>query len=133
MSGKLIHGVKYISIANNNDLKKKSLEDNLCFTLRDIFWHADSTDTACQANYYNSMLTNNICFEERSDSFQYKKLEKHELEKISRWLNNIKKNGWFEFLEGDREEEDKYMKFDDWWVEFINLRELIIDRLNSTF
>lgn len=31
MSGKLINGVKYISIANNNDLKKKSLEDNLCF------------------------------------------------------------------------------------------------------
>lgn len=109
-------------------------------TLRDIFWNADSTDTCFQANYYNSMLTNNIRFEERSDSFQYKKLEKHELEKISRWLNNIRKNGWFEFLEGegeedkeeeDEEEEDKYMTFDDWWIEFINLRELIIARLND--
>jgi hypothetical protein len=80
MSGRLINGIRYMYIS-----------DNLYFTLRDIFWNADSSDTCMKVNGYNGMLTNNICFEERSDSFQYKKLEKTELEKISRWLNYIKK------------------------------------------
>lgn len=129
-----MNGIKYMYIGHNNDLKKKSLEDKLYFTLRDIFWNAGPSDVCMTANAYNAMLTNNICFEERSDCFQYKKLEKDELEKISRWLKYIKKNGWVEFLapeEGEEIIEEEYMKFDDWWVEFINLRELIDTRLNN--
>jgi hypothetical protein len=37
-----------------------------------------------------------------------------------------------ELEEGEEIIEDEYMKFDDWWVEFINLRELLDTKLNNT-
>jgi len=69
MSGRLINGIKYMYINDDNDFKKKSLEDNIYFTLRDIFWNCDSPDTCFEANYFNGRLTNNICFEERTERF----------------------------------------------------------------
>ena len=129
MSGRLINGVKHIYINDDNDLKKKSLYDNVYFTLRDIFWNCDSQDTCIQANYFNGCLTNNICFEERTEKFQYSN-ELHQtdyVERLQRWLKRFNPN-YFEFLEleeGEEIEDEAYMKFDDWWVQFINLRQLI--------
>lgn len=41
---------------NDNTLKSKSLEDNVYFTLRDIFWNGDY-DQCISANYYNGITT----------------------------------------------------------------------------
>ena len=48
MAGKIIDGVKYILLYNENYPKNKSLEDNVYFTLRDIFCNADINDVLQQ-------------------------------------------------------------------------------------
>jgi hypothetical protein len=96
-----------MGLLNNNDFKKLSLNDNVYFTLRDIFANADTYDICIQANYYNSMLTNNISFEERNknESFQYSDVleQKEYVKKLQSWL--------------------KY--FDIWWIQFEELKKLI--------
>ena len=39
--GILSNGIKYVELMNDNELKNKSLEDNVYHTLRDIFANAD--------------------------------------------------------------------------------------------
>ena len=129
MAGRLINGIKFMYINDDNDFKKKSLEDNVYFTLRDIFWNCNSTDTCDQSNSYNYRLTGGICFEERTDKFKYTNVlyEKDYVERLQRWLNNFNQY-YFEFIELEKGEEidgEAYMKFDEWWVQFINLRQLI--------
>ena len=127
--GRVINGVKYIHLMNDNEFKKKSLEDNVYFTLRDIFANADSADTCFEANYFNGRLTNNIRFEERTERFQYSNelYQKYFVEKLKSWLKyfNI---SYFEFEEPEEDEQidmKEYMKWDDWWGQFINLRQLL--------
>jgi hypothetical protein len=130
MSGLLINGIKYISIMENNDFKKKSLNDNVYFTLRDIFWNSMSADTVFQANNFNEKLSGGICYEYRPDNFNYTNVlyeDKNYLYKLLKWFKKININ-YFDFLEPEHDEEidiKKFMKFDDWWVQFINLISLI--------
>jgi hypothetical protein len=56
---------------NDNQFKKKSLYDNVYFTLRDIFANADSADIIMEANGFNRRLTDGICFEVRTERFKY--------------------------------------------------------------
>jgi len=44
MAGRIINGIKYIELLNDNNLKNKSFEDCVYFTLRDIFWNVDARD-----------------------------------------------------------------------------------------
>jgi hypothetical protein len=69
MSGRSINGTKYIYLNYPNDFKNKSLEDNVYFTLRDIFWNGDSKQCTT-ANHYNSIIANKP-FEERNEEFRY--------------------------------------------------------------
>ena len=89
--GRLINGVKYIHLMNDNEFKKKSLEDNVYFTLRDIFANADSADTIMEANYFNGRLTGCICFEERTERFQYSNElhQKDYVERLQRWFKTF--------------------------------------------
>jgi len=127
--GRIIDGVKYICLMNCNDFKKKSLYDNVYFTLRDIFANADSADTIIEANYFNGRLTNNICFEDRTEKFRYTNVlyEQDYVERLQRWLKYFGIY-YFEFEELEEDEEidmNKYIKWDDWWVQFEELRDLI--------
>lgn len=127
MSGRIINGIKYIYIHNDNEFKKKSFEDNVYFTLRDIFNNADSCDTIMKANYLNDLLTGNISFEERDNTFQYLNIyDKEYLSKLIIFLKHFTEY-WFEFIEPENEEIQmkKYMKFDDWWIQFQELRKII--------
>lgn len=133
MSGRLINGIKHMYINDDNDFKKKSFEDNVYFTLRDIFWNAGSPDTCYQANDFNISLTGRIYFEERTDKFEYTNVlyEKYYVERLQRRLKRFN-HYYFEFEEPDEEiDMDKYMKFDDWWFQFEELRNLIC--FNSSF
>ena len=100
MSGRLINGIKHMYINDDNDFKKKSLEDNIYFTLRDIFWNCNSADTCFEANSFNNRLTGGIYFEERTDKFKYTNVlyEKDYVERLQRWLKYFS-NYYFEFLE----------------------------------
>jgi len=108
--------------------KKKSLYDNVYFTLRDLFWNSNSADTCFQANNFNHDLTDGIYFEERTEGFQYtnKLHQKYYVERLQRWLKRFNPN-YFEFLEVEElaYEDEAYMKFDEWWVQFEELRKLI--------
>jgi len=127
--GRIIDGIKYINLMNDNDFKKKSLYDNVYFTLRDIFANAESADTIMEANYFNGRLTNNICFEDRTERFEYTNElhQKYYVERLQRWLKHFDIH-YFEFEEPEEDEQidmKEYMKWDDWWIQFIELRQLI--------
>ncbi len=139
MAGRLIDGIRYVGLMNDNSFKSKSLEDNVYFTLRDIFWNGE-VDDIFSANHYNGLLTNNVSFEERDKNFEYTNLlydyNSDYTKKLYNWLLRLtgyklttKPNGWkdgmFEFQEVEEDEEidmTQYMKYDDWWDQ---LQELI--------
>jgi hypothetical protein len=68
---RLISGTKYLKLHNPNEFKQKSLEDNVYFTLRDIFLNYGIVDYVMRSNYFNSELSSNISFEERDIDFKY--------------------------------------------------------------
>jgi hypothetical protein len=139
MAGRLIDGIRYVGLMNDNSFKSKSLEDNVYFTLRDIFWNG-CPDDCFAANHYNSLLTNCILFEKRGANFEYTNiLYDYNLDytkKLYDWLSCLtgykltsKPNGWkdsmFDFENPDEDDEidmSRYMKYDDWWDQ---LQELI--------
>ena len=127
--GLIINGVNYMCLMNDNNLKKKSLYDNVYFTLRDIWANANSFDICYDVNLWNDDLTGGISFEERTNHFQYtnKLHQKDYVEKLHKWLQKINIY-YFEFQEPEEGEEidmKEYMKFDDWWVQFEELRKLL--------
>ena len=130
MPGVLLNKIKYIKLCNDNDFKKKSLYDNVYFTLRDIFANAASCDDFMEANIYNKQLTGGITFENRTEMFEYNNVleQPYFVECLLTYLNTFENDTWFEFTEPDDEEdidETTYMKFDDWWFQFEELRRLI--------
>jgi len=135
MNTRIFNDIKYLQLANENHLKNKSLEDNVYFTLRDIFANVSGLDYCMEANGFNSKLTNGIYYEERKD-FTYTNVlnDKTYVKELSVWLSYIDKSDFeFEAIEDteDTEEKEWYfdtrnlMKFDDWWLQFEELKNLI--------
>jgi hypothetical protein len=130
-----INNKKYICLHNDNNLKHLSLEDNVYFTLRDIFSNGDTYDTIIHANNFNEKLTNDIRYEDRTPDFKYtNKLNEYGYVKLLKnWLNYIKKYH-FDFYSFDNKERKckreiifgtlkyNYMDFELWWNQFNDLR-----------
>ncbi len=133
MAGRLIDGNRYVGLMNDNTFKSKSLEDNVYFTLRDIFWNGE-IDDIMSANHFNGLLTNDISFQERDKNFKYASIlydyNSDYTKKLYHWLvrltgykrtsSNVngRKESMFEFKEVEEGEEinmSEYMKYDDWW------------------
>lgn len=112
--------------------------------MRDIFWNG-SCDDCCTANYYNGLLTNNISFEERDESFHYTDVLHNEnsdfIQKLYIWLTRYgvygleltkMKHGYFDFDQVEDEiNMNEYMLFDDWWNQFEELLNKLKMILNS--
>ena len=148
MAGRLINGVAYVGLMNDNSFKKYSLENNVYFTLRDIFRNGDIND-AFTANYFNGVLTNNISFEEREDHFQYTNCLQEDYDytkKLFDWLYRLSgigmKTKWnpkdyiFEFYSLEEMEEEEpdmteYMKNDDWYEQFLELISQLKEQLQK--
>jgi len=127
--GRIINGEKHMCLYNPNQFKKLSLEDNVYFTLRDIFANADSADTVMEANSFNSKLTGNIRFEDRTGDFTYTNVlsDVQFLSMLSRWLGYFS-IGYFEFVEPELDEEiqmEEYIEWDNWWTQFEELKQMI--------
>jgi hypothetical protein len=132
--GKIINDEKYICLHNDNNFKKLSLEDNVYFTLRDIFLNIEIIDYCFIANDFNIMLTNNICFEDRHNyDFKYANVlhdcNSNFTDKLVNFLSCIKEYQ-FEFEKIDvstNEQMDmhRYIKFDIWWNQFNELQNLL--------
>ena len=134
MAGRLIDGIRYIGLMNDNEFKSKLLEDNVYFTLRDIFWNID-INNGIRANYFNSLLTNNISFEERDKNFQYTNVlydyNSNYTQDLLNWLCRIYS---FEFLPLEEDEYidmNQYMKYDDWLVQFEDLLKKLKEQLEK--
>ncbi len=134
MAGRLINGIKYMGLRNDNSFGGKTLEDNVYFTLRDIFWNGE-IDDIFTANNFNGLLTNGISFEERDNSFNYTNVlydyNSSYTQDLLNWLCSIRS---FEFLPPEEDEEidmKQYMKYDDWWVQFEDLREKLKEQLEK--
>ena len=148
MAARIIDGVRYVGLMNDNSLKSKSLEDNVYFTLRDIFWNGEVNDLMT-VNHFNGLLTNNICFEERDKYFEYTNLlydyNSDYTKKLYNWLSMLtgykltsKPNEWkasiFEFLEVNEDDEidmEKYIKYDDWWEQLQELMKKLEEQLEK--
>jgi len=127
---------------NDNSFKSKSLEDNIYFTLRDIFWNGD-TQECMIANKFNGLITNNVFFEDRDKDFNYSNILYDHKSDFTRYLYNwiynisnheLSKNSFFEFFELEKDEEidmSKYMKYDDWWEQFLDLRKNLKEQLEK--
>ena len=72
--------------------------------------------------------------EDRTENFFYNNLlhQKDYVKKLLLWLNGFQKIGWFKCVELDELEgggkeiiNDEYMKFDNWFQQFEELRRLI--------
>jgi hypothetical protein len=149
MAGRLINGIRYVGLMNDNSFKSKSLEDNVYFTLRDIFWNGD-IDDVMTANHYNGLLTNGVSFEERNKNFKYASIlydyNSDYTKKLYNWLirltgykrNSTNVNGrkdrMFEFLEleeGEVIDMSEYMKYDDWWDQLQELMKKLEEQLEK--
>ena len=125
----LRNGIKYMLLCNNNDLKKKSLNDNVYFTVRDIFKNGDY-NTAITANYYNGLLTNRIPYEDRNPDVQFQYANVLErpvyLTNLLKWLSEIAVYSFeFNYVEEKKEEDidmAEYIKWEDWWQQFEELK-----------
>jgi hypothetical protein len=135
---RIFNNIKYLQLANENQLKSKSLEDNVYFTLRDIFNNVSGFDNCMEANSFNDALTNRISYQERTNDFTYTNVlnDKKYMYRLSEWLSRIHK-GEFEFEAlNDTEEKEKVwyydtihlFPFDDWWLQLEELKILIRER-----
>ena len=138
---RIFNDIKYLQLANENHLKSKSLEDNVYFTLRDIFNNVSGFDNCMEANVFNDALTNGISYQERANDFTYTNVlnDKKYIYRLSEWLSLIHK-GEFEFEAlnyiGEEEKEKVWyydtinlFPFDDWWKQLEELKILIRQRL----
>ena len=134
MNTRIFNDIKYLQLCNENDLKNKSLEDNVYFTLRDISRNVSGIDYCIEADVFNTQLTNGVYYEERKD-FTYTNVlnDKTYVKQLSVWLSYIDKLDFeFEAIDdADTEEKEWYFdtihlfKFDDWWIQFEELKNLI--------
>lgn len=110
-----IDDICYVRFYKGNELKPNSLEDNVYFTLRDIFGLHDDFNFALQANYLNHELTGGISYDERNEideTFKYANSlnEIEYLTKLNRFL--------------------KYIYLEDFTFEKINDNDLIEQNIN---
>ena len=67
----LYNGIEYIGLSEEHALKFRSLEDDVYFTLRDLFLNVLDIDDVIATVTFSNELTNNISYEDRDETFQY--------------------------------------------------------------
>ena len=135
-NGIIVNCIKYICLYNDNELKNKSLEDNVYFTLRDIFDNirSDLIDMLIEINEFNHILSGGICYEERTESFSYTRML-YDKDYLINLINFLKKLNEYSF-EFNKPEENKeiqineYMVFDEWLKQFERLKKSLDNQYN---
>jgi len=90
--------IEYIGLSEEHALKFRSLEDDVYFTLRDLFLNVLDIDDVIASITFSKELTDNISYEDRTESFQYTKVlnNKDFTKRLYTWLSSINKK-CFEF------------------------------------
>ena len=140
---RIINGIKYLQNSNDNNLKSLSLEDNVYFTLRDIFTNISEFQYIIEANEFNNEISGSVYYKDRKSDFQYTDVlnDKLFVGRLTKWLNYIKKSDFvFDYEPDDKADDEekcwyydmrRLIKFDDWWSQFEESKVLIINRLEE--
>ena len=105
---------KYVFLRNPHRFKSFSLEDNIYFTLRDVF---ANTFICSDKNIINidegialiNQLTNDICYEDRTEGFKYSNVlsDKAFVSSLLTWLDTIEPDRDFDFSDEVNEFEEE--------------------------
>ena len=111
--------MKYICLQYDNDLKKKSLEDNVYYTLIDIFNNTAFSNLVLRVHDFNHFL---------KDKSGYTRIlyDKEYLSVLINMLKHVNESS-FEFIVEDGE----YIRLDDWWKQFEELNQSLNRRYNE--
>lgn len=134
MAAKIINGIRYVRLTHDNILKSLSFEDNLYHTLLDI-WRNIEINDALRLSHYISQLSGDIEFKKRTEDFKYNDVLNDKdyvknlyliLTNLCVYKNKLDKNSLFDFQEIEEVEYEDinmklYMKYDDWWEQFVDL------------
>lgn len=127
------HKYVYKCDPNQHSLKKLSLEDNVYFTVRDIFMNAESPDLCIECNYYNTQLTQGISYEDRpaNQTFTYTNdlQDKAFVKELLKWLAGIRPNRDFFFKDSMLEQDNNYISLAQWNEDFVMLKVSLSARL----
>ena len=119
---------KYLQLCNDNNLKKLSLEDNVCFTLRDIFLNISDCRFVILSVEFNAKLTNNIRYEVRSKDFTYTDIlnDKSYLYDVIQFLRPITSLYFdYKILENENVDLNEYIQLDLWILQLNELKILL--------
>ncbi len=125
MAGRIVNGIKYISVCSDN-IESNTIIDRVVATLRDIFWNGGNSDLILNA----SDIVKLICKDElyisgsRSDELVHKNIKN--IYRVLRYTGESS----IDFEEAPFEEDETYVKFSDWLEELNSLKneiKLLID------
>ena len=135
MAGIKYNDIKYLYLMHPKDWKQKSLEDNVYFTMRDIFTNIDDFQFAMEANFFNDALSNGVIYEERTTEFTYSNILNEDFNfvcRLSKWLSYICEY-YFDcnIVEDGPVDLDKYISLEEWISQLDILKELLDEKLKK--
>ena len=110
--------MKYICLQYDNALKQKSLEDNVYYTLIDIFNNASSSDLVLRVYDFNHFLKDKV--------YTRVLYDKEYLSVLINMLKHVNESS-FEFIVEDGE----YIRLEAWWKQFEELKHTLNLRYNE--
>ena len=113
MTGKIVDGIKYIELSNN-DKKSETLVDKVVDVLRDIFWNGGDSDLVLNANDTVKLIVRDQMYIDgnKSNDILYKYHDN-----IQRIFKYIKESSFY-FEEGVFENDEIYTEFSQWYANF---------------
>ncbi len=139
MVGVTWNNKKYLMASSSAYLKSQSIEDNLYFTIREIFLNIEQEFKMYEANEINAKLSNQTPWEDRDDKFKYLQLFKNPdfVTYVLGWLNSIKQTEFdfeFETARIDLNSDiitNEYIEFELWWKRLVQLKQDLSNLLNK--
>ena len=113
MAAFIMNGVKYMSLLDDNELKLKSLNDWVYYTLRDIFWNVYEERHIMKASELNETLIINGKYTDALNEPPF-------LNKLYAFLMSID-DAYFKFSDSHFNGGESYMEYSLWWKQYKDL------------
>lgn len=120
MVGIIVNGKKYIESSSSVEIKKKSLEDNVYYTLEEIFLNGEEADCVVAKKFIDELKdVSGYYYSDYTDVlYDY---NSNYTTNLFNYLDKFTKNQIY-FVNGEKlDGEKKYIGFDDWWARLENL------------
>lgn len=123
MAGKIINGIKYVELLDLNNLKFQSIQHNIHYTLRDIFWNCSEESDVNKIIYLQNLINknnDNNCTINDSITNNLKNCRE-----LYSFLNEIDENKFYFNICEDKnvisETASELMLFNVWWLQLQDL------------